>query len=377
MGKLDKTLYEELERIRNIRNPEELNEKTIQTALILPLLRALKWNTSNPYEVILEHTVGQYRKGNVDIALMQPGSPLAFIESKAASVDLRSNSSIREQILYYCREEHVNIGVLTNGIVWEFYYVENTPTSEKNPPPAEVVNIKEDDISELINCFTRLLSRDSLFDNKAKENLRYVYEQKHIQIVWNDLLRDGDERIASALRSELRNRGVTTLNKDLSREYVREQFKNYQSGTQNLRVQETPIEIVSDSASRPEDKIQKESKSRKPLYIVAFGKRRNVKTWQQVKTNFIGILVEQYPELLNGRLFELCDKKRKEFVVRGDQLDRRKFLRAREIDSKDIWIEANKSANHLVADCRIILRQLGMNEDELKIVCDDADLDRP
>lgn len=375
MGKLDKTLYEELERIRNIRNPEELNEKTIQTALILPLLRALKWNTSNPYEVILEHTVGQYRKGNVDIALMQPGSPLAFIESKAASVDLRSNSSIREQILYYCREEHVNIGVLTNGIVWEFYYVENTPTSEKNPPPAEVVNIKEDEISELINCFTRLLSRDSLFDNKAKESLRQALEQKHILIVWNELLRSGDERIAKVLRQELIKRGVTKLNVEQSRDYVREQFKNYQNDKQILRVQETPIEIAKDSTSRTEGKIQKKSKSRKPSYIVAFGKRRNVKTWQQVKINFIGILVEQYPELLNGRLFELCDKKRKEFVVRGDQLDRRKFLRAREIDSKDIWIEANKSANHLVADCWIILRQLGMNEDELKIVCDDADLD--
>ena len=366
-------LREEIERIRNIPNPEKLNEKTTQTALILPMLRALNWNTADPDEVILEYSVGKHLKGSVDIALMLPNSPLAFVEAKAVSVNLQANEKSRNQLLDYCVMESVSVGVLTNGIIWEFYYVGNIASRENNPPPAEVFNIKEDDVSELINCFTRLLSRDSLFDDSAKESLRQALEQKHIQIVWNELLSSGDDRIAKVLRQELNKRSVTKLNVEQSREYVREQFNNYQSGKQIPRAQESPIEIVTDSTGRTEEKIQTKSKSRKPSYIVAFGKRRNVKTWQQVKTNFIGILVEQYPVLLNGRLFELCDNKGKEFVVRSHQLNHRNFRRGKEIDSKNIWTETHGSAGGIVANCRKILRLLGMNENELEIVCEDDD----
>ena len=52
-------LREEIERIRNISTIRSLNERMTETAVVLPLLRALDWNTTDPDEVYLQYPVGE------------------------------------------------------------------------------------------------------------------------------------------------------------------------------------------------------------------------------------------------------------------------------------------------------------------------------
>ena len=369
-------IYGEIERIRGMSNLEELNEKTIQTAVILPILRALDWNTADPDEVILEHPVGAHFKGNVDIALMKPNTPplppLVFIEAKTASITFENNPSVRDQIFDYCKNGgNVSVGVLSNGVSWEFYIFDDDAFKQPPPPPADVVNILQDDVHEIVACFQKFLSRDSQFDQSAIDKLKETLEQRYVQTVWHDLLEKGDKRIASVLRKELGERGLSKLTLPKSQEYIRAQFEYLQSIQQESQSTERTYQ------SKPQEPIaSKEQKpasgqSKKPTYIIVFGKRRDVRSWKEVKTNFISALVEQHPHLLDGQLFELCVKQGKEFVVKRHDLNRRKFFAGGQVDQLDVWTETHGGAVALEKQCKKILQLLGISQDEFQVVCED------
>lgn len=267
-------IYEEIERIRIMSNLEGLNEKTIQTAVILPILRALRWNTADPDEVILEHPVGAHFKGNVDIALMKPNTPplppLVFIEAKAASIAFENNPSVRDQIFDYCKNGgNVNVGVLSNGVRWEFYIFDDNAFKQlPPPPPADVVNILQDDVHDIVACFQKFLSRDSQFDQSANEKLKEALEQRYVQIIWRELLENGDERIAFVLRQEFNGRKLSKLSKDKSQGYIRAQFDLLQSLQQKSQSAERTFQTKPQEPIASKEQKPASSQSTKPTYII-------------------------------------------------------------------------------------------------------------
>ena len=90
-----------------------------------------------------------------------------------------------------------------------------------------------------------------------------------------------------------------------------------------------------------------------------------------MKTNFISVLVEQHPQLLDGQLFELYAKQGKEFVVKRNDLDRRKFFAAGQVDELDVWTETHGGAVALEKQCKKMLQLLGISQDEIQIFCED------
>lgn len=373
-------IYGEIERIRDMSNLEELNEKTIQTAVILPILRALDWNTSDPDEVILEYPalIGHV-KGNVDIALLQanrsPLPPLVFIEAKAASIAFEKNSSVRNQIRDYCIYGNVSVGVLSNGVSWEFYFFDDIAINQRHSPPpplpADVVNIMHDDVHEIAACFTKFLSRDSISDQSSHDKLKDALEQRYVQTVWRGLLEKGDKRIAGALRAELIKQNHLTLSNKKCQEYIRAQFEYLQSIQQVSQSTEPTYQTKPQGPIAPNEPKPASGQAKKPAYIIVFGKRRNVRTWKEVKTNFISALVEQHPHLLDGQLFELCAQKGKEYVVKRHDLGRRKFSTEGQVDELDVWTETHGGAIALENQCKKMLQLLGISQDEFQVVCED------
>lgn len=373
-------IYGEIERIRGMSNLEELNEKTIQTAVILPILRALNWNTADPDEVILEYPalIGHV-KGNVDIALLQanrsPLPPLVFIEAKAASIAFENNSSVRNQIRDYCIYGNVSVGVLSNGVSWEFYFFDDIALNQRHSPPpplpADVVNIMHDDVHEIAACFTKFLSRDSVSDQSANDKLKDALEQRYVQTVWHDLLEKGDIRIARVLRKELGERGLSKSTLAKIQEYIRAQFEFLQTSQQESQSAERTYQTKPQEPIASKEQKPASSQSTKPTYIIVFGKRRNVRSWKEVKTNFISVLVEQHPQLLDGQLFELYAKQGKEYVVKRHDLDRRKFFAAGQVDELDVWTETHGGAVALEKQCKKMLQLLGISQDEIQVVCED------
>ena len=102
--------------IRHLRGGALNDEAQVKQSVILPILRALGWNTDAPEELQAEFHVGPRR---VDYALLDYDQPLVFIEAKAIG---KADRSAQEQLFEYARNEGVPILVLTDGMQWEFYF---------------------------------------------------------------------------------------------------------------------------------------------------------------------------------------------------------------------------------------------------------------
>ncbi|NJE84620.1 hypothetical protein E3E23_02015 [Thermococcus sp. CX2] len=96
------------------------NEEATKQHLILPLLQVLGWDINNPDEVYPEATSSNGQRP--DYVLKVNYRPVAFLEAKnAKSKIFRGNKVIlrhARQLLGYCFEEGVALGILTNGIQW-------------------------------------------------------------------------------------------------------------------------------------------------------------------------------------------------------------------------------------------------------------------
>lgn len=91
------------------------NEAQVKQSVILPILRALGWNTDDDEQVRPEYRVGD---GWVDYALLHH-QPLVFIEAK--HIGKAEDKKSREQLFGYAANRGIPILVLTDGRRWDFY----------------------------------------------------------------------------------------------------------------------------------------------------------------------------------------------------------------------------------------------------------------
>ena len=109
------TISDAISGIRNMDNLNGLDEARTKIYIVERLLEDLGWNLRSPKEVEPEYRVG---KDKADYAL-NPNAPTAvFIEAKNPTVNLEGHQG---QLLRYCFQQAVNLGVLTNGRMWWLY----------------------------------------------------------------------------------------------------------------------------------------------------------------------------------------------------------------------------------------------------------------
>ena len=153
---------------------------------------------------------------------------MVFIEVKAESIDLHKKG--RDQLSDYCKMASVNTSVLTNGVIWEFYHIIDSISSEKGTLPTlpvVIFNILNDGVDKLTREFTRLLHRDSVFDESALRNLREVSQEVSLERTLLALLRNGDLRIAGILNKELKAQTGISLNRNLCGKFVSRWAEKY------------------------------------------------------------------------------------------------------------------------------------------------------
>lgn len=97
------------------------NEESTKLYLVLPVIGALGYDYTDPFEVKPEYEA-DFREGvsdRVDFAIMRDGKPLIAIECKKAGTDL---SAHRGQLrAYFTALQSVRLGILTDGLCFEFF----------------------------------------------------------------------------------------------------------------------------------------------------------------------------------------------------------------------------------------------------------------
>ena len=183
-----------------LRSGELDNEAQVKQAVILPVLRALDWDDTDPAVLKPEYPAG---RGFVDYALLDHGSPLVFIEAKRiGSADVGGE----EQLFGYASNRGVPFLVLTDGDRWDFYLsmAEGIP-SERRFYRLELQPGRK--IHEYVDFLNEHLRRDRVISGQARisAELRHASNRERARAraaipgVWHTLLKEPDETLRDLL----------------------------------------------------------------------------------------------------------------------------------------------------------------------------------
>lgn len=183
-----------LDRIKNnIGGLRNLDESSIKQGIVLNLLVLTGWNPFDVTEVVPEHTVGNRR---VDFALNPNAVNAVFIEVKRPGSNLATHS---RQLLEYCFQEGVNLGALTDGLVWWLYL----PLQGGNWEQRRFleINLQTDETETVVAYFTRFLSKQNVMTGQsvrdaegfAKAQRRAETAQVAVDRAWSEIVGEPDE----------------------------------------------------------------------------------------------------------------------------------------------------------------------------------------
>ncbi|MDQ0505792.1 type I restriction endonuclease [Xanthobacter agilis] len=115
--------------------PRCQNEESTKMFLVVPMISFLGYDHMDPNEVFPEHhcDFSEKYKNRVDFAIFKGGEPVIAIETKPANApSLRDD---RGQLRsYFNAARTVKMGILTDGLIWEFYADSDEPNMmDANP----------------------------------------------------------------------------------------------------------------------------------------------------------------------------------------------------------------------------------------------------
>ncbi len=97
------------------------NEESTKLYLVLPMLGLLGYDFTNPYEVYPDHaaSIGPGDTAHADLAVLRDGQPEIAISCKQTGADLADSRG--DLARYFNALASVKLGIMTNGIVFEFF----------------------------------------------------------------------------------------------------------------------------------------------------------------------------------------------------------------------------------------------------------------
>ncbi|PXF57971.1 MAG: restriction endonuclease [Candidatus Methanogaster sp.] len=155
-------------------------EEATKNALIMPFINILGYNVFNPAEVVPEFTcdVGTKKGEKVDYAIMKDENPIILFECKSANSDLEKEHA--SQLYRYFSVTEVQVGVLTNGIVYKFYsdLEESNKMDAKPFLELDMLDIKEPLLEELKRFRKESFVIEEILSSASE--LKYTKEMKKI-----------------------------------------------------------------------------------------------------------------------------------------------------------------------------------------------------
>lgn len=349
------TLIEEIGRIKSI-NTSELNEGTAQTAIVMPVLRSLGWDTKDPDEVRLEYSVGKHLKGFADIALLSQDIPLIFIETKAPNRSLEI-AKHQIQVLEYCQMKQVQIGVLTNGLEWKIFYL--GAGADRNFSHAKTIDLIQGKTEDSAETLGGLLSRDAVSDKRALTRAKKSWYDSILSNLWQDLLAQGDISLVMRLRKKVKEKCPVNIPPDDVRKFLMSQaaIANVTEGasTSSVNTRQDMQETIS-PPPRPKKSFR--------VCVRMFGVEFEFKSLRETLVNFVLQACRQNEKELEklARCLEADGKGL--LMVYSDE--RPPTLRApRRIGETNYWLETNFSKVSIKRACNRIKQALSLPDDVL------------
>jgi len=187
------------------------SEEGSKTSLVLPMLGALGYDVFNPKQVTAELTadVGVKRGEKVDYAIMSSGKPKLIIECKKIGDPLGTQAI--SQLFRYFTSLRVKFGVLTDGIIYQFYTDMDTPNIMDSSPFFEfnLLAYTQADL-EFLDRF-----RKGCLSGQMKSLIRECKRRKLVALI-RDTIRYStscSEQFIEDIRSNLANTNLASVTK--------------------------------------------------------------------------------------------------------------------------------------------------------------------
>lgn len=183
-------------------------EEAAKTAFVMPFIQALGYDVFDPTEVVPEFIadVGSKKGEKIDYAIMADGKPSMLFECKCCSSDL--NDSHAGQLRRYFHVTSARIGVLTNGILYQFFADLDEPNIMDKKPFMEIdlLNMDSQLITELKKLSKTSFELDQMLSTAS--NLKYTrqikgYFERQLSIPDVDLVRLVLADIYSGMKTQL------------------------------------------------------------------------------------------------------------------------------------------------------------------------------
>lgn len=196
-------MQELLDRITaRLRDGSYPTEASVSLGVIVPVLRALGWDDTDPEQVIPEFASGGRR---VDFALCGAGrKPSLFIEVKGVG---RATEGDR-QLFEYAFHEGIPLCLLTDGREWSFFL----PGGQGSYDERRVYRLQLDErpVEECTRVLTRYLSRDRIKSGEAFEDAMRDYRdiasrreaKRRLPEAWSKLVEQPEDLLVELLSEQ-------------------------------------------------------------------------------------------------------------------------------------------------------------------------------
>jgi len=198
------------------------NEAQVKQAAILPVLRMLGWDDTDPNVLKPEYSVDQ---GAVDYALLDRGKPHVFIEAKSIG---KLGPKGEDQLFRYASNKGVPLLLLTDGNRWDFYLsMALGVPEERRFYRLELEN--EHKIKEYVEFLEKYLQKDRVIsgiairdaEKRHASNLERDRARKRIPIVWRSLLEKPDDILCDLLAETVESECGTKPELDDVKDFLR------------------------------------------------------------------------------------------------------------------------------------------------------------
>lgn len=192
-------------------------EEATKNAFIMPFIQILGYDIFNPTEVIPEFVadIGTKKGEKVDYVIMRDNEPILIIECKHWKEDVEAHNS---QLHRYYHVSKARFGVLTNGIIYNFYTDLEQPNIMDEKPflTINLEDLKDSSIKVLEKFTKNSFDLESILD--SAESLKYI---KAIRKEFEKEVNDPSDDFIRLLVNKFFDRPLTANRMVVFREYTK------------------------------------------------------------------------------------------------------------------------------------------------------------
>lgn len=241
-------------RIEHIKENIQTEEAT-KTSIILPFFQLLGYDVFNPYEFVPEYTADAgIKKGEkVDYAIMINNDPTILVEAKSVNTDLTTKHI--SQLIRYFSVTKARFGILTNGIIYQFYSDLEEHNKMDTVPFLEIdlSHIRKETAEELKGFQKDTFNVDSILSSAS--DLKYITMIKNV--ISEQFENPSDQFVKALISKNIYSKTKTQAILDKFKGIIRKAFNEYINDTITERLSSviSPDALLISAPKETEDTV--------------------------------------------------------------------------------------------------------------------------